>query len=102
LTSHRAERELAMEVIFFSGLIVAMTGLLLLLRSLLVGGTSKPNKYQRVYFMSFDDGGDDRQDSDDEWPSLIGTDETSAPKVSGLSEDERIQLATMEEQIRNR
>ena len=88
-----------MKVLCVGGLILGTTALLLLLRSLLVRGTSAPNQQRRVCLMRFDDGGDEQQDSDDEWPTLVGTEEAFPAKVRELAEEERIQLAIMEEQI---
>lgn len=88
-----------MNVLVIGVLILGIPALLLLLRSLLVRGTSTPNQQHRVYLMKFDDGGDGTQGSNDEWPALVGTEEVSSSKVRELSEDERIQLAIMEEQV---
>src|SRR5260370_35393260 len=78
-----------MKTMFISASILAIPGLLLLLRSLFVRGTSERPEYHRVYLMSFDDGGDDRRDSDDEWPSVVGTEEASPSNGREVSEDER-------------
>jgi len=88
-----------MKVLFIGVLVLGTTALLLLLRSLLVRGTSAPNQRHRVYLMRVSDGGDEKQDPNDEWPSVVGTEESSASNVRELSEDDRIQLAIMEEQI---
>jgi hypothetical protein len=86
-----------MKTMFISGSILAITGLLLLLRSLFVRGTSERPEYHRVYLMSFDDDGDDRQGSDDEWPSLIGTEEAPASNGRELSEDERYNSSKLDQ-----
>ncbi|SRR6266851_3947755 len=93
-----------MKAMFISGSILAITGLLLLLRSLLVRGTSERPEYHRVYLMSFEDGGDDRQRSDDEWPSLIGTEEAPAcPTSSSIKfPDDKITIVLVSNLDRSR
>ena len=81
------------------GIVLAFTILLLLFRSLVF--RRRGGKFHRVDVMNRQDGDDGRHESDsaDEWPSLVSTDEGSALETKTLSEDERIELAVMQDRV---
>ena len=89
---------ISMQVIIV-GVALAFTGLLLLLRNLLFRRPA--GRSHVVHMLNPVDGGNDRPDpgSLEEWPSIIGGEERSVPDSDKLSEEDRIQLAVMQERI---
>ena len=90
---------IAMPEVIIVGIALAFTGLLLLLRSLLFRHPA--GKSHLVHVMNPTNGGNDRADpgSPEEWPSIIGAEESSDSCAHDLSEEDRIQLAVTQERI---
>ncbi|HXM34803.1 MAG TPA: hypothetical protein VN920_06430 [Pyrinomonadaceae bacterium] len=78
---------------------LALTCLLLWFRSLLF--KRRAGDLHLVYIMSHgqDDNGPNETDSADDWPSIIVAEDDSPVKVSALSEDQRIELAVMQDRM---
>ena len=81
------------------GIALAFTGLLLWFRSFLFKRGAAER--HRVYIMCHgrSDNGPDDSNSTDDWPSIIGAEEDSAAPARILSEDERIELAVMQDRM---
>lgn len=89
-----------MKELLIMAVIFATTCLLLLLRSLIVGGRQERHyRINQLYFDVISTGIDDRKQSD-EWPSTISLDDESAAQVKKPSaEDERIELTIMQDMV---
>jgi hypothetical protein len=81
------------------GIALAFTGLLLVFRSLFF--QRRGGKLYRVHLMNRPDIDDDQHESDssEEWPSVIGAEQDSASEPGTISEDQRIELAVMQDRI---
>ena len=81
------------------GIALAFTGLLLVFRSLFF--PRRGERLYRVRLMNRPDIDDDQHESDssEEWPSVIGAEQDSASEPGTISEDQRIELAVMQDRI---
>ena len=88
-----------MRELIMVGIALAFTGLLLVFRSLFF--PRRGGKLYRVHLMNRPDIDDDQHESDssEEWPSVIGAEQDSASEPGTISEDQRIELAVMQDRI---
>jgi hypothetical protein len=89
-----------MDVLIIGGLVLVSAGLGLLVGRFLAPGESAKTGSNALDPIGVGPEGRQGQDPDHEWPELIGTEGPSSNDVCELSEDQRLQLAIIEEQIR--